>query len=84
MQFTDNRTRYLSRMLESNQLPLPASGASFVSPQTCNLQLSVVATQLNLNVVSASGRLQQSHTATRIACMHHLLPCRTGLYYPIA
>ena len=52
-------------MLESNQLPLPAPGASFVSPQTCNLQLSVVATQLNLNVVSASVRLQHSHTRTR-------------------
>ena len=49
--------------IEPTSSPMPP-GASFVSPQTCNLQLSVVATQLNLNVVSASGRLQHSHTAT--------------------
>jgi len=38
-----------------------SSLAISVSPQTCTLQISLIATQLNLDVVSTSGCLQQSH-----------------------
>jgi len=51
----------LYHILELNQFTPGCSLAIYVSPQTCTLQLRIIATHLNLNVVSTSGCLQQSH-----------------------
>ncbi len=61
-----------------------SSPASFVSPQTF---IPAERAYLHFgpipNVVSASGRLQHSHTRTRQRVCITFWPCGTGLYWPI-